>query len=159
MTQARVAISEPLPDGHGLLGRVELEGVAPGFIMPVRVGEPRPIIYPLRTAGALSLTTTIATNFPGVLMKLKSIAVTFTDAAGTPTAPTTSQNLTLTLTPAINVRPSTVLYSGNPSVSSMLSMEKRWLGGRELELGDELTLAFTNTDTLSIKAEIVLERA
>jgi hypothetical protein len=104
------------------------------------------------TTGAFTTTTTLGNDFPGHSWRLKHIAVTFS------TAPTTSQSLTLTLVSPNPARPDTVLFSTDPSVTSATSVLNTWAEDElRLEYGQEVTLAFTNTDNRTIKAEIAVE--
>jgi hypothetical protein len=110
-----------------------------------------PVIYSITGAAAISLLTTIGKDYHRPV-KLKQIQVTFS------TAPTTSESVTLTH----NVygdgsRPSPVIFSINPASEAATSIIRSWVDGYLLSMGDELTLAFTNTDTRTVKASIVLE--
>lgn len=103
------------------------------------------------TSGALSKKTTISTDFPGRAWRLKQLSATFS------TAPTTSEALTLTLNVGAH-RPSTLLFSNNPSVGSATSLDQIWEGdGRKMQAGDEVTVAYTNTDNRTVTVEITVE--
>ncbi len=104
------------------------------------------------TTGALSKKTTIGNDFPGKVWRLKHLSVTFN------TAPTTSENVTLTLNALGANRPSTVLYSVDPSALSATSIDQIWEGsGRKMQAGDEVTVAYTNTDNRTVKVDITVE--
>ncbi len=110
-----------------------------------------PVIYSTTTAVALSLSTTLGTGYKRPA-KLKRIVVTFS------TAPTTSESLTVTIYPyGSGTRPNALVLSTNPSTTSATTIVNTWDSGYDLALGDEVTMAFTNTDTRTIKAEIEVE--
>jgi hypothetical protein len=110
-----------------------------------------PVIFSTTGAAAISLTTSIGANYHRP-SRLKRLAVTFS------AAPTTSESLTVTHTVyASGSRPSPVIYTVNPAALGATSIVYIWEGGYELGLGDELVLAYTNTNTKTIKAELVLE--
>lgn len=104
------------------------------------------------TATALSLKTDTRGTDAGRSKRLLRYEVTFS------TAPTTSENLTLTKNgQAAGDDPSAVLSSTDPSATAVTSAVEVWEGGYSLAAQDEVTLAYTNTDTRTIKAEIVME--
>ncbi len=120
----------------------------------ITVAAPSTYVFPVTGAAAISQATTMAADFPKRPWRLKQVSATFS------TAPTTSENLTLTQNPGRKFanRPSTVLYSVNPASPSATSVINIWeSGGLRMQAGDEITLAYTNTDTRTVKAEIVVE--
>jgi len=111
-------------------------------------------IYTTTGAAAISKTTTLKTDFPGREWILKRISVTFS------TAPTTAGNLTVTQNSSNSpgTRPDTVIFSQDPSATSATSILQIWEeGGLRLPPLDEVTLAYTNTDTRTVTAEIIVE--
>jgi hypothetical protein len=110
-----------------------------------------PVIYSTTTAIALSLSTSIGTQYRRPA-RLKRIVVTFS------TAPTTADSLTVTVYPyGSGSRPNALVLSLTPSATSATSVVNTWDSGYDLALGDEVVMAFTNTDTRTIKAEIEIE--
>lgn len=108
--------------------------------------------YRTTTTGALSFKTTSNATDAGRNVKVLRYEVTFD------TAPTTSENLTLTKNGQVGGNdPSAVLSSSNPALDVSTSVVATWEGGYPLADRDEVTLAYTNTDARTIKAEIVLE--
>ena len=127
----------------------DIEGQLKKLLMEAQVEQK---VYKTTGAAAISLATTVGTDYPNHPWKLKHIALTFS------TAPTTSQSVTVTATPPHSSRPSTVLFSQNPSLTAATSIINTWEEeGLDMQSGDEVTLAFTNTDTNTIDAEIVVE--
>ncbi len=112
-------------------------------------------LYSITGAAAISKATTVATDYPGRNWRLKKLEVTFS------TAPTTSENLTVTRTTlgsVPNTRPLTVVFSVDPSAISATSILQIWEdGGIDMRAGDEVTMAYTNTDTRTIKADLEVE--
>ena len=113
-------------------------------------------IYTVSVANSIAISkkTTVGVDFPGRPWKLKHISVVFSAAN------TTSQNLTLTQNPGnkFSNRPSTVLFSQDPSTTSATSVINIWEdGGLKMQAGDEVTLAYTHSDANTAKAEIVIE--
>ncbi len=111
------------------------------------------VVYVFHTSvvAALSLATTLAAFYPLRSKLLRRIALTFS------MAPTTSENVTLTLAATHANRPDAVLYTRDPSAVAATSLVNTWEDGYWLGPEDELTLAYTNTDTHTIKAEILVE--
>ena len=107
--------------------------------------------YAKTTAAALSLETTARTDFKGRSKRVLQIEVTFS------AAPTTSENLTLTRNTPGPTQPVTVAFSTDPAATSATSILKVFEGGYMLGPDDEVTLAYTNTDTKTIDAEITVE--
>lgn len=103
-------------------------------------------VYNATGSGAISLSTSMSARF-----KLNHITIHFN------AAPTTSENLTLTLNANDGAAYDTVLYSIDPSADS--STDVFWFPEKDVifENGDELDLAFTNTDTKTYGARIVVE--
>ncbi len=121
-----------------------------GRVLVVSGAEPK--VYSTTGAAAISLTTRTTAEFSGRPKKLKRLAVTFS------TAPTTSENLTLTQSVGDDgSRPAVVLYSRDPASVAATSLLAEWEQGYDMPATDELVLAYTNTDTRTIKAEIVME--
>jgi len=85
--------------------------------------------------GAISTSTAIAAEW-----KLLQVIVHFSSA------PTTSQNLTMTLDSVTGAAYDTVLYSVNPSLSSATDLVYTPDNYMKFYTGDELVIAFTNTD-------------
>lgn len=74
------------------------------------------------------------------------------------TAPTTSENLTITLDNAAGAAYDTVLYSGDPSATSATSIvlsDVNW-GEVWLVSGDKITVAYANTDTRTYGVQITM---
>ena len=107
-------------------------------------------VYSTTGAAAISLTTTVGADYARPY-NLKRVALTFS------TAPTTSESITLTHNTYDGRRPSPVIFSNNPSLAAATSVVNIWDGDYRIPVGDELVLAFTNTDTRTIKAEIMVE--
>jgi hypothetical protein len=87
-------------------------------------------------AVAINTTTAIAAEW-----KLVQVTVHFNSA------PTTSQNITMTLDNITGSAYDTVLYSVNPSLSAATDIVYIPDGEFKFRSGDELAVAFTNTDT------------
>lgn len=103
------------------------------------------------TSGALSKRTTVGTDFPGRAWRLKHLTVKIS------TAPTTSEALTLTRNVGAH-RPSALLFSNNPSVGSITDIDQIWEGdGRKMLAGEEVTVAYANTDNNTVTVEITVE--
>jgi len=95
------------------------------------------------TSTALSLTLSM-----GDAIQFIGFTVTFDSA------PTTSENLVLTLDAAAGAAYDTVLYSDDPSTDST---EDYWFypdSPQRFKEGDALVLTYTNTDTRAIGAQI-----
>ena len=109
--------------------------------------------YDTTGAAAISKATTLARDYPNRKCKLLSLEVTFS------AAPTTSENFTVTRTTVQgNARPLTVLFSTNPSLTAATSILQIWEDeGADLEPGDEVTMAFTNTDAGTVKVVLKVE--
>jgi|TARA_Y100000310_G_scaffold140352_2_gene139788 hypothetical protein len=107
---------------------------------------PAPAVTNATGAGAIATSTTIADNF-----RLVGITVNF-DAA-----PTTSENLTVTLNANDGAAYDTVLFSIDPSATSATDIV--YIPDKELifESGDEIDVAFANTDTNTYGLRIVTQ--
>ena len=83
--------------------------------------------------------------------KLLSVSLKFS------TAPTTSQNFTITLNANAGEAYDTLLYSVDPSATSIASL--LWQPDTELilEAGDAIDVAYTNTDTRTYGVQITTE--
>jgi hypothetical protein len=107
----------------------------------------KPTVTSATGSGAINTTTTISDHF-----KLNSVTVHFD------TAPTTSEDLTVTIDANDGAVYDTVLYSVDPSVGSSIDIvylpEKDIL----LESGDEIKVAYPNTDTKTYGLRIVTEK-
>jgi len=86
-------------------------------------------------AAAINTTTAIAAEW-----KVVQVTVHFS------AAPTTSENLVLTLDNTTGVAYDTILYSVNPSLSSATDVVYVPDGEMKFRSGDELKVTFTNTD-------------
>jgi len=85
-------------------------------------------------SGALSFTSSIAAEW-----RLESFTILFDSA------PTTSEDLTLTIDATDGSAYDAVIFSSDPSVGSKTSLY--WaVGGLNFEAGDEIKLSYTNTD-------------
>lgn len=104
-------------------------------------------VYNATGAGALAMTTTETGKF-----KLVSITLRFN------TAPTTSQNLTVTLDANDGAAYDTVLRSLDPSASALTSFFVDYGEGLICESGDQIDLDYTNTDARTYGARIVTKR-
>ena len=108
----------------------------------------RPVnVYPATGTGALSLVTTERGRFRLVQATIRFSAI-----------PTTSQDATLQLDASDGANYDSILRRVNPSVGTG-NGDVVFTGGDEdiYEAGDQLTLAFTNTDARTIGARIVVE--
>lgn len=107
--------------------------------------------YPFNGTGAISMTTTIAADFPNVKMEVVMVEAKISSA------PTTSESFTVTRKNtggSANYDP--VLYSVNPSASAATSIVQIWDPPYPLDLNDDVTVAFTNTDARTIGGRIVV---
>ena len=105
-----------------------------------------PVVISATGAGAISVSTSIAANFI-----LKSLTVHLS------AAPTTSEDLTLTLNALDGSAYDAVLYRTDLSNGSKQDILFTPDGDLTFESGDELILAFTNTDTVTYGVRIVVE--
>ncbi len=98
----------------------------------------------LRTTdtSAVALASSLACHASGAGVTVLSVEVKFS------TAPTTSEDLTLTLNSIAGATYDTVLRSVDPSVASATSVA--WEGPFYLYNEDSLDVAYTNTDTRTI---------
>ena len=136
-----------------LFGQIARKGNVGGQALAVVSGG-KLEVFSAATAVALSLATTMSAKAQDRPWRLRRVSLTFS------TAPTTSESITLTQNPGgeTGSRPSSVIWSNNPSLTSSTSVEYIWdASGREMFPGDEVTLAYTNTDVRTIRAEIVCE--
>lgn len=144
-----------MSDMRGVDPQGQLREVAVSNTGAIRVlEEGTSFIYTVQSTGAISTKTTLGTKFPTRPWRLKRISATWS------TAPTTSENLTLTQNPGPRyaARPSTVLFSQDPVVGALTSLVNIWEdGGLKFQPGDEVTIAYTNTDARTVTAEIVVE--
>lgn len=111
-------------------------------------------VFSTTGAAAISLTTTMKNRTNGRPWRLRRVSATFS------TAPTTSENFTITHVNGgeTGARPLTVCFSTDPSVTSATSIEQIFdEGGRLMLPADEVTIAYTNTDTRTIKVEAICE--
>jgi len=72
------------------------------------------------------------------------------------TAPTTSESFTITLNSHLGAKYNVVLFSNNPSLTSATSIVNFWDTPYPLFDGDDLTVAFANTEAKSVGIRIVL---
>lgn len=103
-------------------------------------------VDPATGSAAINKTTAIAAAF-----KLTKILVHFDSA------PTTSENLVVTLDSGAGAAYDTVLYSVDPSASSLTDIVYTPDGECSLVSGDEIKVAFTNTDTVTYGVSIYYE--
>ena len=111
-------------------------------------------LYTTTGAAAISKATTVVEDYPARDWKIRRLEVTFS------TAPTTSENFTVTrsiLNKSAGERPLTVLFSQDPSATSATSILQIWEDGIAMQAGDEVTIAYTNTDTRTVTAELEVE--
>ncbi len=151
--QAYIQVVGNLPEGDKTIGKVGIAEELPEgtkTIGKINANRPR-VVYRTTGAVAISLVTTLETDFPGQYKRLISLETTWS------TAPTTSESLTLTLTAANPNDPDVVLYSVDPATASLTSLVKTWEDGYPIMPNDELTLAFTNTDTRTVRVKLILE--
>ena len=107
--------------------------------------------YEFYATGALSRQTSLKTDFPGARFEVVMVEAVFSSA------PTTSQNFTLTRNRAAGTTTyDTTLYSVNPSAGAVTSIVNTWDPPYPLGPGDEVTVAFTNTDARTIGGRIVV---
>ncbi len=97
------------------------------------------------TSVALAWSIAVGDNFD-----VKRINLTFD------TAPTTSEDLTVTLDSGQGAAYDTVLYTVDPSVASVTNLTIEELPG--FMNGDALLIEYTNTDTRAILGTAVLEQ-
>ena len=124
-------------------------GTAEASFEVTNVALRRPVtVYPATAAsGALALSTTEARRF-----KLVKITLKFN------TKPSTSEDVTLTLNAADGAAYDAVLARANPSTGSGTGdIEFNGSENDIFEEGDELALAFANTDNRTYGARIVTE--
>lgn len=103
--------------------------------------------------GAVALATSFA---PRDRVWVKQIDVHFGGA------PTTSESLTITLNSALGADYDTLIYSTNPSLTSMTDLHQSEGGYQSplpilLVYGDSLDIAFANTDANTIGVSIYYE--
>lgn len=107
--------------------------------------------YPFTGVAAISMTTTIAADFPNVKMEVLMVEALIS------TAPTTSESFTVTRKNtggSANYDP--VLYSVNPSAGATTSIVNTWDPPYPLDPNDEVVVAFTNTDARTIGGRLVV---
>lgn len=95
-------------------------------------------------ASTLAATTALAAEF-----KLIQITIKFS------AAPTTSENLTITLNANDGSAYDTILLSTDPSVTSATDIVFELDGYSDFEAGDEIKVDFANTDTVTYGVRIV----
>ena len=106
----------------------------------------------LRTAVATAVNGAIALSFaPGAVFRLVRVTVHFN------IAPTTSENLTVTLNNLAGAAYDTVLRSVNPSVGAITNVSFEFDDQQVFKNGDQIDVAYTNTDARTYGAEIVVE--
>ena len=111
--------------------------------------EPRIVWFPFKGAAAISTTTTFSTKYPNHTGKVVALFVKFS------AAPTTSENFTVTLQSVRgDAEYDSVLFSTDPSATSATSIVQLWDIPCPLEMGDEVVVAYTNTDTRTIAGKI-----
>lgn len=98
--------------------------------------------------GAVSVTTDIKTKFPGKEVEIISIEAKWS------AAPTTSELFTATL--QRGGTSSVVLFSIDPSLTSLTSLINIWDKPYVLQLGDEVIVAYTNTDAKTISGRLIV---
>ena len=108
--------------------------------------------YPFEGNGAISMTTTIGDSFKGKKAELVSVDAHWSSAA------TTSENFTVTLDSHKGDEYDTVLYSRDPANTSLTSLANIWDKPFPLASGDELVVAFTNTEARLIGGKVVVRK-
>ena len=84
-------------------------------------------------------------------MKLLSVDVKFS------ALPTTSESFTVTLDSHLGANHDVLLFSQNPAVTGALSIINIWDKPYELDPGDELVVAFANTETNTVAFRLVVQ--
>jgi hypothetical protein len=105
----------------------------------------------LRTAKATGATAIALTFAPAVVFRLIRVTVHFG------VAPVTSQDLTVTLNALAGAAYDTVLYRENPSVGALTDISFEPEDDQVFQNGDQIDVAYTNTDGRTYGAEIVVE--
>ena len=101
--------------------------------------------YSFTGAAAISMTTTLNRDFPNAVeFEVEQFEVTWS------TAPTTSQSITVTLQSSRGAAFNTLPISIDPSLASLTSYVKIWEKPYKLLRGDELVVAYTNTDLRTV---------
>lgn len=105
----------------------------------------KPGEYLFTGVAAISMTTKLNRDFPNATeFEVEQFEVTWS------TAPTTSQNITVTLQSSRGAVHNGVKYSIDPSVYSLTSLTKIWDTPLKLIKGDELVVAYTNIDVNTV---------
>ena len=107
-------------------------------------------VYKVNGTGAAAIATSLTVP-AGRTYRLVSVTCKFN------AAPTTSESLTVTLDAGAGAAYDVVLYSVDPSATSMTSMA--WQPDKPvlLEGGDAIDVAFTNTNTKTYGVQITAE--
>ena len=140
-----IKFGESLPYGTALLGNTGVDQTTPGTTNKVSIGNPQ-TPFNATGAGAIALSTAMAKAF-----RLVSLNVHYSSA------PTTSENLTLTKNALAGTAYDTVLFTANPAVLGATDLV--YLPDKEITFlnGDELDLASANTDARTYGATILCE--
>ena len=110
------------------------------------------MITSLRTARATAAGGAIALGLaPACVFRLVRVTVHFN------IAPTTSQDLTVTLDALAGATYDTVLFRDNPSVGAITDISFEPDDQQMFQNGDQIVVAYTNTDNRTYGAEIVME--
>ena len=133
-----------LAAGTNVIGKVSIDQTTPGTTNKVAVGNPQ-TVYNSTGAAAIALSTAMAKAF-----RLVCATVHFS------AAPTTSESLTLKVNANDGAAYDTTLLSVNPATTAATDIV--YVPDEELicESGDEIDLAFTNTDGRTYGARIVV---
>jgi hypothetical protein len=107
-------------------------------------------IFKINATGAAAIAAT-ATVPAGVHYALVSVTCKFS------AAPTTSENLTVTLDANAGAAYDVVIYTLNPSTGSTTSVLYQPTYPLVFEPGDKITVAFANTDTRTYGVQITLQ--
>ncbi len=98
--------------------------------------------------GAVSVTTNLLTKYPGKEVEIISVEAKWS------AAPTTSENFTVTL--QRGGTSSVVVFSIDPSSTSLTSLLHIWDEPYVLQSGDEVIIAYTNTDAKTIAGRLIV---
>ena len=128
--------------GNAIIAKADAAGN-----MKVAVKTP-PTTYPATGSGAIALTANPAFDF-----YFHSLSIHFS------AAPTTSQNVVVTLNPVDGAAYSTTLYKVDPSVGSLTDILFQTDAPLLCKNGDTITIAYTNTDARTYGARVILSPA
>lgn len=117
-----------------------------------RVVTREPVLeFSFKGTGAISLTTDLANRFPDIQFEVVMVEAKIS------AAPTTAENFTVTLQAHRGATEwDVVIYSRDPSVGATTSLVNIWEHGYAIMPGDELIVAYTNTDANTVAGRLVV---